>query len=170
MRRYAIEAALFQLPIPLGRFSHNFWVLKDAVTDKVVAQLHGLATSRSTGRILPMGFTKNHSLRAHHFVYEAGLFPDEQISGTFYLPVMADQTIVVGEGVLDLWRSAVALLPQINQLNLDYPSCGFKLPLITTINSNSIYHTFARIMNVCPYTFERYRQIGIENSIIHLVK
>lgn len=162
MTRYAIEAALFRLPLPLlPKFGHNFWILKEYDTNKEVAQLHGLATSRITGNILPMGFTKNHCLKAYHFNY------DQQFGSIqkFFLPQHLSQCIVVGENVLELWKAAVAAVPLINRLDLNYPSCGFKVPFKTTVNSNSIYRTFAEIMGIEPYRFERFIQIGIERSI-----
>lgn len=166
MTKYAIEAALYKLPLP-GKFGHNFWVLRDVERDIVIAQLHGLATSRITGKILPIGFTKNHSLRAYHFVY-SGLI-DLPSSGDLYLKINECQTIVMGDAIIEIWLQGVRAMQKINQLDLDYPSCGFCVPLTTTINSNSIYHTFADCMHLEAYRFPNYRQIGIENSITYLL-
>lgn len=166
MPRFALEAALFLLPIPFMRFAHNFWVLRNLETNKIWAELHGLATSRSSGMILPIGLTKNHSIRAHHFVYEVSLLDNGQGEvHRFQLPIHRSQIVAVGERIPELWFKAVAAVPKINQLDLTYPSCGFCLPLNKTINSNSIYHTFADIMQVNFWYFDFYRQIGIETSL-----
>jgi hypothetical protein len=47
----------------LGFGSHDFWVLR-APDGRIVAELHGLATDRTTGVPVPVGTTSNHSLRA----------------------------------------------------------------------------------------------------------
>ncbi len=166
MPRFALEAALFLLPVPFVRFAHNFWILRNLETNKILAELHGLATSRSSGMILPIGITKNHCLRAYHFVYDASILGLEggEIH-RFHLPIHKRQIIAVGDHLTKLWFQAVAAIPRINQLDLTYPSCGFCLPLNKTINSNSIYHTFADLMQVNAWYFNSYRQIGIENSL-----
>jgi hypothetical protein len=120
--------------------------------------------------ILPIGLTKNHSLRAYHFVYDISILGKEQGElHRFHLPIHKSQIIAVGEKIPTLWFKGVAAIPKINQLDLTYPSCGFCIPLNTTINSNSIYHTFADLMQVDPWDFESYRQIGIETSLLKIL-
>lgn len=167
MIRYSIDAALFVLPIPwIKKITHNFWILRECQSQKVVAALHGLPMSRITEKILPMGFTKNHSLRAYHFNY------DPQLGDTqsFFLPAQRTQSVVVGDHVLELWQNAVAVLPLINKLDLTYPSCGFKVPLNTTVNSNSVYRTFAEVMNIYPFDFKGCLQIGLEKTLSDIIK
>jgi hypothetical protein len=166
MTRYSIEAAIFKIPTPFSRrFTHNFWVLKEYDTNKTIAALHGLATSRTTGKILPIGYNKDHSLRAYHFNYDERLGDVEII----FLPQHLTQCVVVGEHVLEIWQKAVTALPLINQLDLDYPSLGFLFPLKTTINSNSVFHTLADVMNISLPSFKGYVQIGLENSLVDLI-
>lgn len=167
MARYAIEAALFEIPLPIcNRFSHNFWILRDVDTDKVIAELHGLATSRRTGKILPIGFSKHHCLLAYHFVHDQSISVGPASPKKFTLPIYRSQIIAVGKDVIKIWQAAVYALEAINKLDLNYPSWGFKIPLKRTINSNSIYHTFADLMNIYAYRFPGYFQIGLENTLI----
>jgi len=63
---YIIEARSYRL----GIWSHNFWVLGDQTLKCTLAELHGLAMSRVTGRIVPIGTTSEHGLRAYIFAHE----------------------------------------------------------------------------------------------------
>ncbi|STX50203.1 Uncharacterised protein [Legionella busanensis] len=171
MLNYAIEAAIFKLPIPFFNFTHNFWILKDLSKNKIIAQLHGLAMSRTTGRIVPIGYRHDHSLRAYCFVYDKNVARQLRLTvSSFALPIHDCNTIYTKEDSLERWLKALAALEAINNLNLDYPRGGFCIPLSKTINSNSVYHTFGQVMDIEVYRFTGFLQIGLQTSVYEQIK
>lgn len=172
MSNYCIQAALFKLPIPfLKCFAHNFWVLRESESNTVIAQLHGLATSRKTGEIVPIGYKKDHSLKAHCVIYNAHFAREYHLQrGNYALRIDAYHTVYEGDKCIQYWLRAIKAVEAINALDLNYPAGGFRIPLSASINSNSIYHTFARVMNVPLYTFSGFFQIGIQASVFDRIK
>lgn len=171
MPEYFIQAAMFKLAIPFGRFSHDFWVLREVKTNKVIAQLHGLATSRTNGQIVPIGYRSDHSLRAHCLVYDPQFADQYRLQvGSFALAIHAYHTVYEEEDTIQQWLRALEALKVINHLDLDYPRGGFRIPLLATINSNSIYHTFAQVMNIPLHRFEGFFQIGLKASLYEQIK
>ncbi len=163
MTDYVIEARSYRL----GLACHNFWVLADPETDATVAELHGLATSRVTGRTVPIGTTSEHSLRVHVFPHLA------DYARTLGLPVKATrmlgrsqvQPVYQGPDSLERWAAAVAAMPRLNLLDLDYPPFGFYL-FGLTVNSNSAYRTFGEIMGVPVHDFPGVFGLGLENRML----
>ena len=150
---HAIEARA--LRIAGGLACHDFWVLR-AADGRAMAELHGLATDRLTGRFVPIGTdARRHSLRVWHFLHDPALaqmlgvhgHPDSTPSfirdGQPHRTVLADRA----QAVLSRWTAAVAALDGLNALDLDYPNYGFRL-FCATINSNSAYRTFGTLMDV----------------------
>ena len=165
MREYIIEARSFRI----GLASHNFWVLKDAGAGDTIGELHGLATNRTTGRIVPIGTTREHGLRAYVFPH------DSSYAASVALPVKhtrmfsRSQAHVVYEGAdgLARWSAAVNSIPLLNELDLDYPPWGFNL-FRPTVNSNSAYRTFGEIMDVRIHEFPGAIGPGLANRMITL--
>ncbi|WP_131782158.1 hypothetical protein [Legionella gresilensis] len=171
MLNYAIEAAIFKLPIPFFNFTHNFWILKNLNENKIIAQLHGLAMSRTTGRIVPIGYRRDHSLRAYCFVYDENAAKQFGLTvSSFALPIHACNTVYAKGDALKRWLKAIEALEAINNLNLDYPRGGFCIPLSKTINSNSMYHTFGQVMDVEVYNFAGFVQVGLQTSVYEQIK
>lgn len=172
MPEYCIQAAMFQLPFLLiNRFVHNFWILREVESKKVVAQLHGLATSRKTGNIVPIGYSREHSLKAHCITYDAHFANLHGLElGSFALPIHAYHTVYTNEDCLQHWLRIKAAVEVINNLDLDYPPGGFRIPWSSTINSNSIYHTFSQVMGIPMHIFKGFVQIGIQASIYDQIK
>jgi hypothetical protein len=172
MPRYRIEAAMFKLAIPfLDRIVHNFWILREIDSNTIMSQLHGYATSRKTGAILAVGYTRDHSLRAYCNVDDKDFAMQHGWqSGAYPLRVDDSHPVYEGDDCIQRWQLAVDAIALINTLDLDYPSFGFKFPLSTTINSNSIYHTFAQIMSLPLHKFAGFIQVGIIGSIYDKIK
>ncbi|MGQ3889270.1 hypothetical protein ACQUW5_09590 [Legionella sp. CNM-1927-20] len=171
MLDYAIEAAVFRLPIPFFNFTHNFWMLRNINENKIIAQLHGLATSRNSGRIVPIGYRHDHSLRAHCFVYDENFAKQFGLTVSSYrLPIHACNTVYTKKDCIDRWLKAIRALEAINNLDLNYPRGGFCIPTSKTINSNSLYHTFAQVMNVSLYSFAGFLQVGLQTSVYEQIK
>ncbi|MCW8387692.1 hypothetical protein OQJ15_15390 [Fluoribacter dumoffii] len=172
MAEYCIQAAMFRLPIPyFNRFVHDFWVLRELEGNRIIAQLHGLATSRSKGSIVPIGYSKDHSLRAYCITYDPHFAGQYNLQlGAFALPLDAYYTVYEKKDCLHHWFKAIRAVNAINALDLDYPACGFSIPLSATINSNSIYHTFAQVMDIPLHSFEGFFHIGIETSLYEQIK
>ncbi|WP_419419944.1 hypothetical protein ACNVED_01150 [Legionella sp. D16C41] len=172
MSDYTIDAAIFILPIPLcKRFTHNFWLLRDIKNNKVIAQLHGFATSRRTNKIVPIGYKREHSLRAYCLIYDNDFANQYNLElNSYKLPIHAYKTIYTGNDSIPRWLQAVHAIKAINSLNLDYPRGGFCLPLARTINSNSVYHTFAQVMGIPLPIFADFLQVGIHTSLYELIK
>ncbi|WP_131795371.1 hypothetical protein [Fluoribacter gormanii] len=172
MQGYCIQAAMFRLPIPfLNRFVHDFWILRAIESNTVVAQLHGLATSRKNGCIVPIGYNKDHSLRAYCIAYDTQFANQYGLhTGTFALPIHAHHTVYQQEDCVQRWLQGIKAVKTINALDLNYPPCGFKIPLSATINSNSIYHTFAHVMDIPLHAFAGFFHIGINTSLYEQIK
>ena len=167
MPRYTIEAR--SLPV-VGLASHNFWVLRDE-NNVAIAELHGLATDRATGRPVPIGTDPDRfSLRIWHYPHD----PDYAAS----LGVPADAASYIGNSnhvgtvlsgdrdeVMARWNAAVAAMDPINQLDIDYPAMGIQ-PFGRTINSNSAYRTLGEIMGVSIENVPGRLEPGVNNRMI----
>ncbi len=158
LETYSIEAASFRI----GEFaSHNFWVLRDP-DYKVVSELHGLATSRKTGRTLPIGRIGDR-LGFYEFIPGRDRI---SINGTRLLAKCRDFKIMYRgskEDVQKRWKRAVALLESLNERNIDYTPFGifgFKM-----VNSNSAYRYFAHVMEIEHYSFPGLWEPGINTRI-----
>ncbi|QMT61509.1 hypothetical protein [Legionella sp. PC997] len=172
MQGYCIQAAMFRLPIPFfKRVVHDFWILREIESNNVVAQLHGLATSRKRGCVVPIGYNKDHSLRAYCIAYDPQFANQYGLqTGTFALPIHAYCTVYQKEDSIQHWLQGVKAVKTINALDLNYPPFGFQIPLSATINSNSIYHTFAHVMDIPLHTFAGFYHIGIKTSLYEKIK
>lgn len=172
MTEYCIQAAMFRLPIPyFDRFVHDFWILRELERNTVIAQLHGLATSRSNGHIVPIGYSRDHSLKAYCIAYDP-LFANQYDLpfATFALPIHAYFTVYQKEDCMQHWLRAIKAVEAINDLDLNYPFCGFTIPLSATVNSNTIYHTFAQVMDVPLHAFDGFFHVGIEASVYEQIQ
>jgi hypothetical protein len=177
MGKYVIAAASFC--IAKSKFTHNFWCLKYESDGKeeVVAQLHGLATSSLTGKILPVGYLSEHQIKAHYFVYNEKFaiqnnYEQYYDPRSFKLSLDVDRNVYMEDDCLEKWNKAICATPYINELNLPYPRFGLMWPWgAIRYNSNSIYHTFADVMGL---TFEAlpnpWAAVGINNTIYPLIK
>ena len=150
---HAIEAR--SLRIVGGLACHDFWVLRDA-DGRALAELHGLATDRNTGRVVPIGTdARRHSLRVWHFLHEstlADVFDVDPTSAPAHSFIRSRQPhrIVLkdaAQAVLSRWAKAVMSVEALNALDLDYPTYGFRL-FRPTINSNSAHRTLGALMDV----------------------
>lgn len=167
MPTYSIEARSLSV---LGIAGHAFWVLRDELGE-ALAELHGLATDRQTGRPIPIGTdARRHALRAWHYPHDAdyasaiGARPDR----TSYLrDGQPARTAASGDKheILARWHAAVCAVPELNAQDLDYPNYGFKL-LGATINSNSAFRTFGELMGVPVNGFRGRIEPGIGNRML----
>lgn len=171
MGNWSIEAR--SLSIVGGVASHNFWVLRDD-NGNAVAELHGLATDRQTGRTVPIGTDADrHSLRAVHLIHDADYarnFGSRQAGTTFIQDGQRSETVVSAsrEEILERWKvGARTAANLINAQDLDYPPGGFRLDG-NTRNSNSVYNTVGTMMvggsNV-P-VFQGPLQPGVNNHVL----
>ena len=160
---YIIEARSYRL----GIWSHNFWVLRDEARKCTLAELHGLAMSRVTGRIVPIGTTSEHGLRAyvfaHHETYAEKL--GLKVKATRMFAGSPAHPVYEGADGLERWQAAVAAIPVMNEQDLDYPPWGFNF-LGATVNSNSAYRTFAEIMDIEVYEFPDVVGPGLRNRML----
>lgn len=143
---FSIEARAFRVALA---WSHNFWVLKDAERDVSIAELHGLAFDRIRKIVLPIGTNRDHALRMFVFVHDARYVPvvGPRVSVTRMFARSRASVAYRGEDGLDRWKAAVAALPMLEGLDLDYPPYGFNV-LRPTVNSNSAYRTLGEIMDI----------------------
>ncbi|MCC7247261.1 MAG: hypothetical protein IT473_01425 [Lysobacter sp.] len=171
MGDWSIEAR--SLSIVGGVAAHNFWVLRDD-KGKAVAELHGLATDRDTGKTVPIGTDADqHSLRVKHFIHDeqyARNFGSKSTNATYIQEGQRSETVSSGsrEEILGRWKvGATTAAKLINQQDLDYPPGGFKLDG-STKNSNSVYRTVGAMMvggsNV-P-VFQGPLQPGVNNYVL----
>jgi hypothetical protein len=167
MSQYSIEARSLDLP---GPYSHNFWVLRDQ-DGKALAELHGLATDRVTGKTVPIGTDERlHSLRVRHFPLDADYAQSlgmKQSKGGYIAEGQDAKTVLTAdkEEVMGRWNAAVASKTPLNALDLDYPSYGFKM-FSDTVNSNSTYRTLGEIMGVHVHDFSGVMEPGLDNRMV----
>lgn len=167
MPNYSIEARSLDLA---GVASHNFWVLRDE-KGQALAELHGLATDRESGKYVPIGTDEQkHSLRAWHFPHDpdyANSLGVRTRSDTYIQEGQASKTVLTADKdeVMARWNAAVAAKEPLNALDLNYPNYGFKV-FQDTVNSNSTYRTFGEIMGVPVRDFPWKVEPGIDNRMV----
>ncbi|MDB5901307.1 MAG: hypothetical protein JWM26_185 [Betaproteobacteria bacterium] len=160
---HLIEARSFRVALAC---CHNFWVLKNA-NGHTLAELHGLAYDRITRKILPIGTTKNHSLRVFVFAH------DQSYAAMLGVPVDSTRmyarsrarVVYQGEDALARWNAALEAMPLLNRLDLTYPPFGFNVRT-PTVNSNSAYRTFGEIMGVPVPQFGRVLGPGLGSRML----
>jgi hypothetical protein len=150
--------------------SHNFLVLRDG-QGRAVAELHGLATDRTTGEFIPIGTDEQkHSLRIWHFAHDAEYAKSvgAKASGATFIQEGQDHKTMLTAGkeeVLTRWGAAVAAKEPLNALDLNYPSYGFNIPS-GTVNSNSAYRTLSEITGVPVHDFPWKLEPGLDNRMV----
>lgn len=155
---YLIEAASFRIA---ELVSHNFWVLRGP-DYKVIAELHGLGTSRRTGRILPIGRIGDR-LGFYEFIAGRDNIP---VTGTRLLAESKGfKTMYMGDkkDVMGRWNNAVKQLESMNDRNIDYSPFG--IFGIKVVNSNTAYRFFAELMGIDHYSFPGLWEPGIKTLI-----
>lgn len=165
-QQYSIEARSLRV---VGVASHNYWVLR-APDGTAMAELHGLATDRGTGRAVPIGTDeRRHSLRIWHLAHDRELAAESGDTPTRESYIRQGQqfhTVITGnrEEVLARWSAGVAAREPLNELDLDYPNHGFKM-FGDTVNSNSAYRTLGEVMGVPVRGFGGVIEPGIGNRM-----
>ena len=164
MPSYSIEARTFRVALA---WCHNFWVLKDADSGATIAELHGLAYDRITGRTVPIGTTRNHSLRVFAFAHDAAYAARRGLptgSTRMYWRSRA-RLAYAGPDALERWEAALGAMPLLDRLDLTYPPYGFNVRT-PTVNSNSAYRTFGEIMGVPIHDFPGVFRPGLGNLML----
>ncbi len=167
MPDYSIEARSLDI---VGVASHDFLVLRDE-RGRTLAEFHGLATDRETGKVEPIGTDeKKHSLRIWHYAHDVeyaeslGVKP----SRTTYIAEGQDSKTVLKadkEEVLIRRNAAVAAKEPLNALDLNYPNYGFKMSG-DTVNSNAAYRTLSEVMGVAVHDFPWKLEPGLDNRMV----
>jgi hypothetical protein len=160
---HTIEARSFRVALAC---CHNFWVLKDS-NGGTLAELHGLAYDRVTRKILPIGTTRNHSLRVFAFAHDEAYSRESGIplgSTRMYWKSRA-RIVHEGEDALERWNAAISAMPALDALDLTYPPFGFNV-ISGTVNSNSAYRTFGEIMGVDIPTFGGVLEPGMRGRML----
>jgi|SRR5262245_44964688 len=167
MPEYVIEARSYRI----GFATHNFWVLADADSAQSIAELHGLATSRVTGLTVPIGTSDEHSLRVYVFPHEPNYAESLGVPVKFTRMFSRSCAHAAHRGAdgLARWSAAVAAIPLLNDLDLDYPPYGFNI-FGLTVNSNSAYRTFGEIMGIPVHEFTGVIGPGIYNRMLALAQ
>ena len=154
-----------------GVSSHNFWVLRDE-KGQPLAELHGLATDRESGKYVPIGTDEEkHSLRAWHFPHDADYANSLGVrkrNDTHIQEGQASMTVLTADKdeVMARWNAAVAAKESLNALDRNYPNYGFEV-FQDTVNSNSTYRTFGEIIGVPVRDFPWKVEPGIENRMVY---
>jgi hypothetical protein len=140
MSNYSIEARSLSVA---GVGGHSFWVLRDEA-GRAIAELHGLATDRETGRPVPIGTDDDkYSLRVWHYPHDrdyAASVGARATSTSYIREGQPTRTVLVAgkDEVLARWNAAVAAREPLNAMDLDYPAFGVKV-LGPTVNSSSTH-------------------------------
>ncbi len=168
MPQYSIEARSLNIAGGIG--GHDFWVLRDE-RGTAIAELHGLATDRQTGRPVPIGDDESrYSLRVWHFPHDPayarslGVAPN---SATYIQDGQPSRTVLTADSreVLARWNNAARSAGELNALDLNYPNL---LPnaLGNPVNSNSTYRTLGEIMGVQVRDFPGRIEPGVDNRMV----
>ena len=166
--QYSIEAR--SLSIVGGAAGHDFWVLRDE-NGQALAELHGLATDRQTGRYVPIGNDEQrYSLRVWHFAHDADYAREQGVAtsqDTYIMNGQQNRTVLTAdrEEVMARWDAAVAAQQPLNALDLNYPNLGVRL-FGETVNSNSTYRTLGEIMGVQVRDFPGVLEPGVDNRMV----
>jgi hypothetical protein len=161
--KHIIEARSFRVAFAC---CHNFWVLKSA-NGHTLAELHGLAYDRINKKTLPIGTTKDHSLRVFVFAHDQGYASSLGLplnSTRMYWKSRA-KAVHEGEDALARWTAALTAMPLLDGLDLTYPAYGFNVRRVT-VNSNSAYRTFGDIMGVPVPTFGGVLEFGMRGRML----
>lgn len=152
--RYGIEAR--SLPLLRGLACHDFWVLRGP-DGHALAELHGLATDRISGRAVPIGTdARRHALRVWHVLQDGVQWPLPDCAcpptrerPSLIRPGQPCRVMLQGSHntVLERWLRALAVVPELNALDLDYPNYGVRL-FGATVNSNSCFRTLGEQMQL----------------------
>lgn len=167
MPDYSIEARSLDIG---GVASHNFLVLRNDAGE-VLAELHGLATDRESGKVVPIGTDEEkYSLRAWHYPHDAQYAAsiDASPSRTTYIQEgQASATLLAAdrEEILERWQSAVQAVQPLNELDLNYPNYGFRV-FRDTVNSNSAFRTMSEIMGLPVHDFGGRMEPGLDNRMV----
>ena len=168
MPDYSIEARSLDV---VGVASHDFLVLRDQ-RGRTLAEFHGLATDRETGKVEPIGTDEErHSLRIWHYAHDLGYAESIGVkpSRTTYIAEGQDSITMLKadkEEVLARWNAAVAAKEPLNALDLDYPNYGFKMSG-DTVNSNAAYRTLSEVMGVPAHDFPWKLEPGLDNRMVN---
>ncbi len=150
---FSIEARSYDIA---GIASHNFWVLRDT-KNRVIAQLHGLATDRTTNTFKPIGY----------FMDRLGFYEFKSVNNDPNFISSKQQFVTVYQGdeddVLARWNNAGCQIDALNELDLNYSPFGILGLPIT--NSNSAYHLFSQLIGVECCHFSGVLQPGIHNNL-----
>lgn len=150
--------------------SHNFLVLRDE-QGNALAELHGLATDRVTGKVEPIGTDESrHSLRVWHYIHDsayAASLGGTTTSNTYIQKMQGNTPLLVAEKteVLDRWKSAVDMVARLNKLDRDYPNLVANVAGVR-INSNSVYRTLSEAMGLPVYDFAGKLQPGLAHGMV----
>ena len=123
----------------IGFATHNFWVLAGADSVRTIAELHGLATSRRTDLRCPLEHPTS-TVCAYVFPHE------ESYAESLGVPVKFTRMFSAGRMALPRRRwagamsAAVAAIPLLNELDLDYPPYGFNIFGLTVIKQLGAPH------------------------------
>ncbi len=136
-----------------------------------MAELHGLATDRETGKAIPIGTDEQkHSLRVWHFAHDPEYAADLGVRSTkaTYIQDGQDHVTVLKadkDEVMTRWNAAVAAKEPLNALDLNYPSGGVNI-VRDTVNSNSAYRSLSEIMGVAVHDFAWKVEPGLDNRMV----
>jgi len=140
---YTIESRVLNV---IGVGAHDFYVLRDE-TGKVLAQLHGLATSPAN--VIKDVGTIGDKLKFYQFVPGAIPTPLDPYAGRNYIQAGQISQIVwkgTSDEVLARWDKAVVAIPYLNSLNVPYTP--FAVFSFIPVNSNSAYQAFGELMDI----------------------
>ncbi len=166
--QYSIEAR--SLSIVGGTAGHDFWVLHDE-NGQALAELHGLATDRQTGRYVPIGTDEQrYSLRVWHFAHDADYAREQGVAtskDTYIINGQQHRTVLTAdrEEVMARWDAAVAAQQRLNAVDLNYPNLGVRL-FGETVNSNSTHRTLGEIMGVQVRDFPGVLDPGVDHRMV----
>ncbi len=138
---------------------------------QALAELHGLATDRQTGRSVPIGTDEQrYSLRVWHFAHDADYAREQGVTTSQDTCIKNGQqhrTVLTAdrEEVMTHWDAAVAAQQPLNALDLNHPNLGVRI-FGETVNSNSTYRTLGEIMGGQVRDLPGVNEPSVDNRIV----
>ncbi len=132
---------LMQHPLVLGVAGHNFLTIRDD-HNRIVGELHGLATDSITGEWKYVGNKESDLLQVWYFDNAKEYKTQKSYPG-----------VVLAKGdketITSLWKSALFCKDAINEEHFHYPPYGVNIHGDTE-NSNSVAYTLILCMDLDP--------------------
>lgn len=143
---YVIE--LRQMPV-VGLGEHNYWVLRDNTTGQDIAEIHGAAFDKETGKHKAVGMPGDSLGFLQRRSFDGRLFEDQA-------PSLVTTTLEISGSAEEIerrWNNGLASARHFNEKGIGYELFGGS-PESSAANSNGAAYSIGRAIGVAPEILE----------------